>query len=140
MNFYKTKFTIFLTFVAFLCLLNSCVPTYKTTYDFEPPDDDGGLRCVFQCETVQSQCMRIQRLEREKCRSRNDTFYYQCVERNRNISRNNRRACFRGSCPFPDFSRCKAAYRRCFKNCGGTVTGTTVCTSNCDKIDEKSKP
>jgi len=110
--------------------ISACSPTYKTTYSYEPPDDDGGLRCVFQCRNIKAQCAEIKRLEIDRCRTRNDNFYYRCVERNR--GQRNRSFCSRGSCPFPDYSRCDAVYRRCYKNCGGTVTSNKKCISFCN--------
>ncbi len=123
-------------------VLQACGPTYQTIYDFTPPASAQGRACVSQCQVSQSHCRTACAATLDACRSRSKLQARQDYERyarqQKDAGREVRRtpASFEGLNACSDYScrqACEGDFRICYGTCGGTVSGTTVCTSGCDK-------
>lgn len=127
---------------ALVLVLQACGPTYQTIYDFTPPASANGRACVSQCQVSQGHCRNACAATVDACQSRmklqarQDYEHY--AKQQANAGREVRRtpasfeslhACSEYSCR----QACEGDFRICYGTCGGSVSGTTICTSGCDK-------
>jgi len=128
-------------FFLLLCvslLLQSCVPVYRSVYQYAKPKSGSALKCLNSCAATQTIC-------KNSCHSVNES----CLARNE-LSKNLNRltdSMSNQSTYHPDNSsacednlyrcehNCTVDYNQCYENCGGRVTEYTYCERNCDKAD-----
>lgn len=130
-----------LSLVGIALAISSCGPIYDTTYQFIPPNSEGGRACVYQCENSRSQCRQIEDLRVDRCEQ--DSRYEQrrCED---DVYRREGRGPKWHECGglvcTPEYDRCDDQYRSCYQSCGGTVQAETRCVANCEKVPPPPPP
>ncbi len=118
----------------FLAALAGCGPIYDTVYSYTPPSSPAGKFCVDNCEDRQDDCERFENERAEYCEDRQREQMDRCADR---ISREKGRGpkfdeCGKTESCTASLTRCEEDYRRCYGNCGGTVTSKQECVAFCD--------
>jgi len=127
--------------LSILCILTACGPSYKTSYEYVPPNSMKGKMCVNRCLSAKRMCQQSCREEQGECEKQarqNARFQYRSYvaerrHKNLPIERNldsfyNDFDCRTRACG------CDNDYRFCYANCGGDVIEHRECVSNCDKV------
>jgi hypothetical protein len=131
-------------FIALSLHLISCGPRFHTSYQLTPPKTPTGMYCINSCQGSLQQCESSQQYEYQGCLNRVETTYQVC-EAGKEMGPDpllgwampiciKNCHCSRDSCSRPDSELCQARYRSCYQGCGGTVTSTTICVANCEKL------
>lgn len=130
------KLAVFFGLVLGSAGLAGCGPVYQTVYNYEPPRDEIGMRCVRQCEDTMRECLQKEELKDENCRKEYhiaDLEYQRCRELARQRGEKPERCYRRGVyCSSGDRERCESQYRLCYENCGGVIRSKQVCSMFCD--------
>jgi len=145
MNITILKFCFLMVLIA---VLTSCGPTYRTTYEFIPPESAAGMQCLTNCQLIVQQCESNLRLEQQNCETQAALEYQLCMA-SRVMGPDPKRGwrspkclqncyCSRRYCSMSSTEVCQVRFRECYSQCGGKVIGTTVCVSNCE--DDQQPP
>lgn len=120
-------------------MLASCAKTYKTVYDFEGPQGQGGEACISNCVKTKQQCQKLCLSEDDNCdvaaRARAKKNYELYVQRQTEQGKSlindlnsyyNPLQCEHFMC------HCEEDFRACYRLCGGHTHKRNVCIKNCD--------
>lgn len=126
-------------------VLAACGPVVHTNYNYAPPPGDAGKQCVAQCARTQQTCSQTCELTYQSCLAEERDAarrYYRYYVNDRTarklpVERTMDDYDFDYRCDNKRPETCEAAcgsdQRTCYQSCGGTVTGTNVCTAFCDQ-------
>ena len=126
-------------FTVLVILVSACGPTYQTFYDFHPLKNASERNCGGHCLKDKQNCRQMEQLMLRECESRAELQYQLCETRK--IYGYDKKGkwecvdncyCSRDSCS-ENTERCEEDYRNCYVICGGKITATTRCTSNCEE-------
>ncbi len=118
------KFHLKIKLSLLLLLLIGCGPIYSTKYNYQPPNNLDGKKCIFQCENYRLQCEQTEDMREESCRFRAEQL---CYDR----EGNDRTNCDKPSC-YSNYSRCERMYKSCYQACGGVITPHRECVLGCN--------
>ncbi len=144
------RLVFFLLLAGGVLLLSACGPSYKTYTHYQPPPDERGKSCVFQCENQRLQCDNGCRQKYEDCLSRAklegrqeylDARENYLSRKESCLNRSGNKECQGLISPRLDSyvqdshcrqdCGCEEAFNRCFQICGGRIEHTTRCVSGC---------
>ncbi|MDR2338425.1 MAG: hypothetical protein LBE20_07305 [Deltaproteobacteria bacterium] len=141
-------------FFSFLLFLNSCGPIYETKYNFIPPAITSKTQsCLAGCNSDSAQCYQVEKNNYLDCQTQARIEYHNCLrlqeqkeifclalkdyQHNADYAKclkNARgKACSEKYCPKENISKCDAAFRNCYRSCGGIINETVVCIANCEQ-------
>ena len=123
----------------------ACSPVTHTTYEYAPPASAEGQQCTAQCAQTEQACNQSCELVYESCLAEERDaarWHYQYYVNDRKarhlpIERTMDDYNYDYRCLDKKPDKCQAAcagdQRTCYADCGGKVTGTSVCTGFCDQ-------
>jgi len=130
--------------------LSACGPVIETHYDYIPPANSAGMKCVASCQEQQTFCQADNRRFQEKCRRDAERNVEREYERKRekyiaDLKLHARepgkykepKEPYRAS---PSYwqcdnqgSDCQGGYNMCYRSCGGQIGERQVCVQNCEQ-------
>jgi hypothetical protein len=132
-------------------LVAGCGPRYQTFTSYAPPEDQAGRQCLAQCLSGRQLCRQNAQAQTRQCRfavqseAQIENFrrlaeYQTALGRSRHKGRD---APEQPETMSPNYGQCNgeaataeehcaADHDLCYQNCGGEVTYTTQCVSNCE--------
>lgn len=121
-----------------LACLSGCGPVYQKFYAYHPMRSDSQRNCSLTCQVLKQSCQNSEqqsyqlclsnaRLEYATCKAGETWGYsdkgkYECMYNC---------YCYEPSCSDPNIVGCEQQYVDCYVGCGGRVTETTRCVSQC---------
>lgn len=122
-----------------LLILTGCGPVIRKVHIYEPVKTESQRTCIMSCQMLKQSCTMNQqqthqlckanaRLEYQSCKSSelwgyNKKGKYECIENC---------YCYESFCSEPDKEECEDQYASCYRGCGGKVTESMQCVSNCE--------
>ncbi|RKZ38775.1 MAG: hypothetical protein DRQ49_13430 [Gammaproteobacteria bacterium] len=114
-NILKNRHTIF-GFIVIAYLSVGCVPVYETEYALTAPPTSKD--CIAQCQISKHQCFDFEKKKKAYCELKVELS---CDDEEQMMTYQ----------PKYINRRCENYYRRCYQDCGGTVTSQKTCIFGC---------
>ncbi len=134
----KANYTLILFLAALF--LTHCSPVYRTDYTYYPIKGRQGQMCSNTCLVAKQSCVQSEQQNYQNCVNQAN-FQYQMCQNAKVYAYDDdgdwvcvdNCYCYRPSCSSPKIAFCEETYKECYLNCGGEVSATTACVSNCEE-------